>query len=113
VTENGHSLEERVYAIEAKLYVIEATKGTLKLCPSHVKLLWSVMLGLVAAIAFVLHTEWVTSQNTQALINLSAKVETHIAAPGHAISLERLLQMQQTLNEVKALVLAHMERASR
>ena len=109
---NGnHSIEERLTMLESKLLIIEATKGTLRLCAAHVALLWTVMVALLGVAALVLHTEWATAQNTSALINLSAKLESHVSAPGHAISLERLLQMQSTLNEVKALVLAHMERS--
>ena len=49
----------------------------------------------------------------EAIIAISAKVDTHIAAPGHAISLERLAQMQMTLNEVKALVQQHVNQFRR
>lgn len=105
------SIEERVAILEGKSALVEATKGTLKLCSAHVALLWTVMCSLLGVAALVLHTEWVSSQNTAALLALSAKLEGHVAAPGHAISLERLLQMQVTLNEVKSLVLAHMERS--
>jgi hypothetical protein len=105
-----HTLDERMTMVESKLLIIEATKGTLRLCTAHVALLWTVMLSLVGVAVLVLHTEWATAQNTAALLNLSARVESHVMAPGHAISLERLLQMQTTLNEVKALVMAHMER---
>jgi hypothetical protein len=110
---NGnHTTEERLTMLESKLLIIEATKGTLRLCTAHITLLWTVMIALLGVAGLVLHTEWVTAQNTTALLAISAKLESHVVAPGHAISLERLLQMQATLNEVKQLVMLHMERAS-
>jgi len=104
------SMEGRVTTVEGKLLVIEATKGTIKLCTGHVALLWAVMASLLGVAAMVLHTEWVSAANTTAVIALAARVETHVTAPGHAISLERLLQMQTTLNEVKVMIQKHMDR---
>lgn len=109
---DGHlSVEERLTILESKSAIVEATKGTLKLCTAHVVLLWSVMGTLLAVAGLVLHTEWATAANTAALLSLSTKVESHVGQPGHAISLERLLQMQTTLNEVKVLVMQHMDKS--
>jgi len=105
-----HDIGERLAMVERKLLIIEATKGTLKLCTGHVALLWAVMASLLGVAAMVLHTEWVSAANTTAVIALAARVETHVTAPGHAISLERLLQMQATLNEVKVMIQKHMDR---
>jgi len=109
---DNHTTEERLTVLESKLLIIEATKGTLRLCTAHIALLWTVMAAMLAVAGLVLHTEWVTAQNTTVLLALSSKLENHVAAPGHAISLERLLQMQATLNEVKQLTMLHMEHAS-
>jgi hypothetical protein len=104
------SLEERVGNLERGLAVIVATKGTLRLCTAHVMLVWTVLAAIAGVGVLVLQTSWNQAQQGAAIVSIATKVDTHIAAPGHAISLERLMQMQNTLNEVKSLVQMHMER---
>jgi hypothetical protein len=104
------TLDERVANLERSIAVIVATKGTLRLCTSHLILVWSILLTLAGVGTMVLQTSWAQQQQGDAIIAIAAKVDTHIAAPGHAISLERLAQMQSTLNEVKAMMERYLER---
>jgi hypothetical protein len=104
------TLEDRVSNLERGIAVIVATKGTLRLCTSHVILVWTVLVAIAGVGVTVLQTSWQGAQNSAAVVAISAKVDTHIAAPGHAVSLERLNQVLTTLNEVKVLVQQHMGR---
>jgi hypothetical protein len=91
------SLEERVGNLERGL-------------AAHVALVWTVLAAIAGVGITVLQTSWAQAQQGAAIVAIAAKVDTHIQAPGHAISLERLMQMQTTLNEVKELVQQHMRR---
>jgi hypothetical protein len=98
------SLEERVGNLERGLAVIVATKGTLRLCTSHIVLVWTILVALSGVGVMVLQTSWSQAQQGAAIVAIANRMDTHISAPGHAVSLERLSQMQITLNEVKALL---------
>jgi hypothetical protein len=99
-----HTIEERVSNLERGLAVIVATKGTLRLCTSHLALVWMILAALAGVGTMVLQTAWSQQQQGAAIIAIATKLDTHVAAPGHAVSLERLSQMQQTLNEVKSIL---------
>jgi uncharacterized membrane protein len=99
-----HTIEERVSNLERGLAVIVATKGTLRLCTSHLALVWMILAALAGVGTMVLQTAWSQQQQGAATWVSSLVAMAMIAAPGHAVSLERLSQMQQTLNEVKAIL---------
>lgn len=105
------SLDQRVSHLEQSLAVIVATKGTLRLCTSHLILVWTILLALAGVGTMVLQTSWSQQAQGQAIIVIATKLDTHVQAPGHAVSLERLAQMQQTMNEVKDLMEQHVNRA--
>jgi hypothetical protein len=104
------TLEDRVSNLERGLAVVIATKGTLRLCASHLLLIWTVLAAIAGVGVTVLQTSWSQQQQAAAIVAIATKVDTHIQAPGHAVSLERLSQMQTTLNEVKMLLQQHMKR---
>ena len=98
------TLEERVGELEKDLAIIVATKGTLRLCTEHVRLIWTILLALGALGLYVVQAGWETKQNTNAIIAISQDVRTHVAGPGHAVSLERISALQSGVTEIKTML---------
>lgn len=100
----SENMEERILELERWKIVQDATRGTLRLCTGHVALLWAVMLAVLSFGAGVLHLEFTTSENSRAIIVLTAGLRAHESLPSHPVMLEKVLAMQATLNEVRTLV---------
>jgi hypothetical protein len=98
------TIEERVDDLETDLAIIVATKGTLRLCTAHVALIWAILIAMCGVFIFVLQSGWETKQNTEAIIAIASKVDTHISTPGHAVSLDRVAGLQRSVDEVKELL---------
>jgi len=110
---NGKSPEERIEELEKWRTVVEATQGTMKLRAAHVALAWAVIAATCGAAIGGLYTGWQTRENAASLTAISTKLDAHMMQPGHAVSLDRIAQLQRTMDEVKNLLERYMDRGPR
>lgn len=97
-------LSEQLADLERRVAMMEVMRGVVKLSTAHLALIWAVLVAVFGVGAGMVRMDSRQSQQADRLVVMSTKLDSHLDSPGHAVSMERLAQMQLTLEEVKRMI---------
>ena len=91
-------VRESVSAIEQDVAVMKATAGRVRLTPGVGALLWGIFLGVIGLAMFTARLDEQSRINGRMMERMAAIVETHIAAPGHSVSFDRIQSLDKRID---------------
>ena len=93
----------RLKAIEDEILQIKVTRGTLKLSPHVLTLVWIFVLGIVSASMFLARIDGRLTQMTLRYADLTSTMAEHMRLDGHPVELERLRDLERRVLRLEEL----------
>ena len=94
-------IEDRVREIENKLIQLETRAGLVRLSVPTLTLMWFAFLAALSAIIFIVRIDARLRSYIEADSMVSQKVDQHLNAPGHAISIERISELERRVSLIE------------
>ena len=94
-------VRESISAIEQDMAVMKATSGRMRLTPGVGALLWSILIGVISLAMFTARVDEQARLNGRMMERMTGIVETHVAAPGHNVTIERFGQYDRRLDALE------------
>lgn len=96
------NVEERLNSLEAEIAEIRVKMGTVQLSAPTLALLWTVLLVAITSVMFIVRLDSKVDQYARIADEAYQHITQHMAADGHAVSNERILDLAKRLDGMQS-----------